>query len=77
MFHPLSNGEQAMGSWTINYIAPNGGRYLGKLDVTDQNLYFDGQFDMSFAGVVKEALFVNTGSAGYLCIRKTCLPRRT
>ena len=63
MFYQLQEGEKLMGSWTINYIAPGGGRYLGQLDVTDKNLYFDGKFDMSFSGIVQEALFVKTGSA--------------
>lgn len=75
MFHPLNNGENLLGKWTINYIAPDNSRYLGELDVTDQNLYFDGKFDMSFSGIVKEALFVQTGSAGYLCIPKNMIAK--
>ena len=75
MFYQLQEGEKLMGSWTINYIAPGGGRYLGQLDVTDKNLYFDGKFDMSFSGIVQEALFVKTGSAGYLCIPKNMIKK--
>ena len=68
MFYQLQEGEKLIGTWMINYIPPNGGRYLGQLDVTDTNLYFDGKFDMSFSGMIQEALFVKKGSAGYLSI---------
>lgn len=73
MLYTLQEGEKKLGSWTINYIAPGGGRYLGQLDVTDRNLYYDGKFDMSFSGVVQEALFVKKGSEGYLCIPKSLI----
>jgi len=73
MFYQMQDGEKKLGSWTINYIAPDGGRYLGQLDVTDKALYFDGKFDMSLKGIVEETLFVKTGASGYLYIPKNLI----
>ncbi len=65
---PLDEGEQSLGTWTIMYLPPEGGRYNGKLNVTDRRLIYDAQFDISASGVVDEALFFKSGSEGYVVI---------
>lgn len=44
---PLESGEQLLGTWTLNYLPPKEGRYLGKFFVTNKRLFFQTQFDMS------------------------------
>ncbi len=61
--------EVSSGTWTLNYIPPNGGRYLGKLTVTNQRILFDATFDVSAQGVLGE-LFITSGSHGFLSIPK-------
>ena len=65
----LEHGEAELGDWTLNYIPPSGGRYTGKLIVSDRRLLFDAKFDTSLTGTLKELLIVS-GSHGYLSIPK-------
>ena len=65
----LQDGESEIDSWTINYIPPDGGRYTGKLLVTNQRLLYDAMFDTSLTGALKE-LIIFHGSHGYLSIPK-------
>jgi hypothetical protein len=65
----LLDGENEIDSWTINYLPPDGGRYTGKLLVTNQRLLFDAKFDTSATGALKELLIIS-GSHGYLSIPK-------
>lgn len=66
----LRPGERVIGSWTLLYRPPYGGKYNGKLTVTDRRLLYDARFDVSFRGLVEEALFVKWGSEGTLEIDK-------
>ena len=66
----LQDGEKDLGTWTILYLPPNGGKYNGKLTITNKNLYYDAQFDVSAKGLVEEALFVKWGSEAFVCIPK-------
>lgn len=68
----MQNGEQEIGGWTLNYVPPDGGRYTGKLVVTNQRLLFDAKFDTSMSGALKE-LIVVSGSHGYLSIPKSAI----
>ena len=43
--------EEELGSWTVNYKPPWGGRYTGKLFVTDRRLLYDAKFDTSAMGI--------------------------
>jgi hypothetical protein len=63
-------GEQEIGSWTVNYKPPWGGRYTGKLYVTDRRLLFDARFDTSVTGVLVDLIDVSMGSEGHLVIPK-------
>ena len=72
---PLDEGERSLGTWTIMYLPPGGGRYNGVLNVTDRRLIYDAKFDISASGVVEEALFFKWGSEGYVVIPKERIRR--
>jgi hypothetical protein len=63
-------GEQEQGSWTVNYRPPWGGRYTGKLSVTDRRLLYDATFDTSATGVLVDLVVGTDGSEGHLVIPK-------
>jgi hypothetical protein len=65
---PLDPGETSLGTWTILYLPPGGGKYNGVLNVTDRRLLYDAKFDVSTRGLVEEALFIKWGSEGYVVI---------
>jgi hypothetical protein len=67
----LLPGEATIDTWTILYIPPNGGKYNGKLTITNQRLLYDAKFDVSAKGLLSEALFIKWGSEGYLEINKS------
>ncbi len=67
----LQPGEALIDTWTIMYSPPGGGRYNGKLHVTNQRLLYDAKYDISAKGLLSEALFVKWGSEGYLTISKS------
>jgi hypothetical protein len=69
----LQPGESELGSWTLFYLPPNGGKYNGKLVVTTARLLYDAKFDASFTGMVSEALFIKWGSEGFLEIAKSAI----
>lgn len=66
----LAPDETKIDTWTILYIPPNGGKYNGKLTVTNKRLLYDAKFDVSAKGLLSEALYVKWGSEGYLEIPK-------
>ena len=37
----LEPGEQKVGKWTIHYLPPTGGKFAGKLLVTDRRILFE------------------------------------
>lgn len=67
----LQPGETLIDTWTIMYSPPGGGRYNGKLHVTNLRLLYDAKYDISAKGLLSEALFVKWGSEGYLTILKS------
>ena len=46
------NGEEIIGTWTLNCIPFDASKFLGKLYVTTESLYFDAQFDSSLSGLI-------------------------
>src|SRR5580704_13400048 len=66
----LAPDETKIDTWTIFYLPPNGGKYNGKLTVTNKRLLYDAMFDASFKGMVEEAVFIKWGSEGTLEIDK-------
>ena len=67
---PLSPDEKAIDTWTILYIPPGGGKYNGKLTITNKRLLYDVRFDVSAKELLPEALFMKWRSEGYLEINK-------
>ncbi len=61
-------GEEELGSWTVNYRPPWGGRYTGKLFVTNQRLLYDAKFDTSLSGVAMDLIVTSLQSEGHLAI---------
>lgn len=66
----LAPDEQAIDTWTILYIPPGGGKYNGKLTITNKRLLYDAKYDVSAKGLLAEAMFIKWGSEGYLEINK-------
>jgi len=66
----LQPDEVNLGTWTLFYLPPGGGKYNGKLTVTNRRLLYDAKFDASFQGMVAEALTIKWGSEGFLEIDK-------
>ena len=62
--------ESIIDTWTILYIPPGGGKYNGKLSVTNKRLLYDAKYDVSAKGLLAEAMFMKWGSEGYLTIEK-------
>lgn len=63
--------ETIIDTWTLLYIPPGGGKFNGKLTITNKRLLYDAKYDVSAKGLVSEALFIKWGSEGYLTIDKT------
>lgn len=63
--------EQVIDTWTLLYTPPGGGKYNGKLTVTNKRLLYDAKYDVSAKGMLSEAMFVKWGSEGYLEINKS------
>jgi hypothetical protein len=66
----LQPGEVYLDTWSLFYLPPGGGKYNGKLIVTNHRLLYDAMFDATFKGMVAGALTVRWGSEGYLEIDK-------
>ena len=61
----LRPGEQAIDTWTLFYLPPGGGKYNGKLTVTNQRLLYEAKFDATLIGVLGDR-----AAQGYLEIDK-------
>lgn len=66
----LQPGEIKIDTWTIIYQPPGGGKFNGKLTVTNKRLLYDAKYDVSAKGLLSEALFIKWGSEGFLEISK-------
>lgn len=67
----LQDDEQVIDTWTLIYTPPGGGKYNGKLTVTNNRLLYDAKYDVSAKGLLSEAMFMKWGSEGYLEINKS------
>jgi hypothetical protein len=65
---PVEPGEATIKEWTILYEPPGGGKFNGKLRVTNQRLLYDAKFDMSAAAYLERHLSVTWGSDGGVII---------
>lgn len=54
----LQADEQVIDTWTLIYTPPGGGKYNGKLTVTNKRLLYDAKYDVSAKGLLSEAMFV-------------------
>src|SRR3546814_15400106 len=61
----LDPGETEIGTWTLFYLPPYGGRFNGKLTVTNRRLIYDASDDASLGGML-----TNTAASGWLEIAK-------
>jgi hypothetical protein len=52
MGHEMRPGEQAIDTWTLFYVPEGGGKYNGKLTVTNQRLLYDAKLDATLLGVL-------------------------
>ena len=66
----LQPGETKIDTWTVLYVPPKGGKFNGKLTVTNKRLLYDAKFDVSAKGILEEFAFVKWGSEGWLEINK-------
>lgn len=48
----LREGETRIDTWTLFYVPQNGGKYNGRLTVTNKRLLYDAKFDASLIGVL-------------------------
>lgn len=62
--------ENVIDTWTLLYTPPGGGKYNGKLTITNKRLLYDAKYDVSARGLLSEAMFIKWGSEGYLEINK-------
>lgn len=67
----LQPAESAIDTWAIVYIPPEGGKYNGKLTITNKRLLYNARSDVPAAGVLTEAFFEKEESGAYLEIDKT------
>lgn len=65
MKHDLIDGETVIDTWLLYYLPPYGGKYSGKLTVTDRRVLYKASGDASVAGVLG-----NIGASGELDIGK-------
>ena len=66
----LMPDEKVIDTWTLLYSPPGGGKYNGKLTITNKRLLYDAKYDVSAKGLLAEAMFIKWGSEGYLEINK-------
>ncbi|MEO6251849.1 MAG: hypothetical protein ABIO79_00975 [Ferruginibacter sp.] len=66
----LQPNETKIDTWAILYIPPNGGKYNGKLTITNKRLLYDAKYDVSTKGLLSEAMYMKWGSEGFLEINK-------
>lgn len=64
-------------TWTLNYIAPNYSKYLGKLSVYNDKLEFRAQFDTSLQGLLDKAIFQTIDNEQVIVIQKDIIENTT
>jgi hypothetical protein len=48
----LQPGEGIIDTWTLFYVPPQGGKYNGKLTITNRRLLYEAKLDASLIGVL-------------------------
>ena len=67
----LEDGEKELHNQTLFYEPQGGGKFNGKLVVTDRRLLYDAKYDASVTGIISESLFTKWGSEGFLTIPRS------
>ncbi len=67
----LLPSESAIDTWNILYLPPGGGKYNGKLTITNKRLLYDARFDAAAEGFLPEEMFKKWGKEGYVEIFKS------
>ena len=62
----LNPSENIIDTWTLLYVPQQGGKYNGKLTITNQRLLYDAKLDASLMGVLQHRT-----ASGYLEIAKS------
>jgi|GEM_PF-1238181 len=65
---PLDSSETELGTWTANFIIPDTGSYFGDLTITNKNIIFLSQFDISLSSIVDVASFEIYGNKHFMII---------
>ncbi len=63
--------ESAINTWSILYVPPGGGKYNGKLTITNKRLLYDTRFDESARGLLPDEMYAKWGKDGYVEIFKS------
>jgi hypothetical protein len=77
----LQPGETVIDTWTLFYHPPAGGKYNGKLTVTDRRLLYDAKFDASLIGTLghyaaKGYLEIDKGAIRDIEVRKKLFSKK-
>ena len=64
----LEAGEVQQGAWTTNFLPHGGGRYTGRLVITDRRVAFESKFDTSLGGALENVLFKDPGGGDFIVI---------
>jgi hypothetical protein len=63
-----SKGEKIIDTWSLHCIPFDSSKLLGKLHITEGNLYFDAQFDSSVRGLMKSVATSAVVGSGHALI---------
>jgi hypothetical protein len=66
----MQPNETKIDDWTILYTPPGGGKYNGKLTITNKRLLCIAKFEVSAKCLLSEAMFTKWDSESYLEINK-------
>lgn len=67
----LLPAETPIDTWSIVYMPAQGGRYNGKLTITNKRLLYDARFDVSAKDVLPQNIYTKWQKEGYVEILKT------
>jgi len=69
----LLTDENIIDTWTLIYSPPKGGKFNGKLTVTNKRIIYDAQFDMSAKAIIEESFMVKMGPGHVMAIPKAMI----
>jgi len=61
----LEQGETKIDTWTLLYVPPSGGKFNGKLTITNKRLIYEAQYDASILGTIAASSAYAPSSLGY------------